>query len=296
MTELSKNRGLHTNLQKWLRKGLQRGAVLLTLLLFANTAHAAIRISPSFIELDANKNKKDYITGSFSVTGGKDETIRFKVYPEFFEYDKNGKFLEVEDKGQPNSLMSHIKFFPSEFTCRNGSEQKVRFTLTDLKTLPTGDSRVVLFLEDLNTKEVAIKKANGDIGGKIIVKTRVGVPVYLDKGLYTKRGTLENLAFKKVGEQYQCDYKISSTGNSKIRYRGVAYLSQGKELIKQFDVNGMTVQGGKFIEAAQKLDIPKDKLKAGQEYKIKFVLTYQDEKQNQKVLKKEITFIPDGTI
>lgn len=283
-------------LQNFLKMNLQKGALLLTLLMFANTAHAAIRISPSFIEMDANKTKKDYITGSFSVAGGKDEVIRFKVYPQFFEYDSKGRFVELPDKGQKNSLLSHIKFFPSEFTCINGSEQKVRFTLTDLKTLPAGDSRVVLFLEDLNTKEVSIKKANGDIGGKIIVKTRVGVPVYLDKGLYSKKGNLETLAFKKIGEDYQCDYKISSNGNSKIRYTGYAYLSQGKELIKQFDIHGMTVAGGQFVEAAQKLDIPKDQLKPGQEYKLKFVLTYKDEKQNTKVLKKEITFMPNSTI
>jgi hypothetical protein len=292
MKQLSEKRGLHTGLQKW----LQKGAVLLTLLLFANTAHAAIRISPSYIELDANKTKKDYIADSFTVAGGKDEVIRFKVYPQFFEYDTKGRFVELADKGQNNSLISHIKFFPAEFTCQNGAEQKVRFTLTDLKSLPTGDSRVILFLEDLNTKEVAIKKANGDIGGKIIVKTRVGVPIYLDKGLYSKKGNLETLALKKIGEDYQCNYKISSMGNSKIRYTGYAYLSQGKELIKQFDIHGMSVAGGKFIEAAQKLDIPKDKLVAGQEYKIKFVLTYKDEKNNAKVLKKELTFIPNGTI
>lgn len=292
MTLLSKKRGLQTSLKKW----LQKGAVLMSLLLFANAAHAAVRISPSYIELDANKIKKEYITGSFTVAGGKDETIRFKVYPQFFEYDSKGRFVELEDNGQTDSLISHIKFFPSEFTCQNGMDQKVRFTITDLKTLPTGDSRVVLFLEDMNTKEVAIKKASGEIGGKIIVKTRVGVPVYIDKGLYSKRANLETLAFKKDGEEYLCNYKISSTGNSKIRFTGYAYLSQGKELLKQFDIHGMTVAGGKFVEAAQKLDIPKDLLKPGQEYRIKFVLTYKDEKQNQKVLKKEITFIPNSTI
>lgn len=275
-----------------MKKFLQRVLILLVLLLFTNTAYAAIRISPSYIELNANKTKKDYITGSFTVTGGKDETVRFKVYPEYFEYDSKGKFVELEDKGQRNSLMGHIRFFPSEFTCQNGLEQKVRFTLSDLKSLPTGDSRLVLFLEDINTKEIAIRKANGEIGGKIIVKTRVGVPIYVDKGIFSKKGNLETLALKKLDDEYACEFKVSSTGNSKIRYTGYAYLSQGQTLIKQFDIHGMTVEGGKFVEATQKLDIPKDKLVPNEEYKIKFVLTYKDEKNNDKVLKKEITFIP----
>lgn len=46
--------------------------LLFTVLLFtANLACAAIKISPSYVELDANKGKKDYITGSFSVSEAK---------------------------------------------------------------------------------------------------------------------------------------------------------------------------------------------------------------------------------
>lgn len=267
---------------------------LLALIIFtANIATAAVRVSPSYIELDGNKGKKDYITGSFSVAGGKDETIRFKVYPEFFEYNSKGRFVELPDNGQARSLIGKLKFYPNEFTCKDGITQKVRFTITDIKKLPAGESRLVLFLEDVNTKEVMIKKANGDIGGKIIIKTRVGVPVYLDKGNYSKKGVLDAVAIKQAGDEIACEYKVSSLGNSKIRYNGIGYLSQGDKLIKQFDIHGSTVEGGKFLEMVQKLDISKEEIIPGKEYKFKFVLTYKDEKQNSKVLKKEITFIPE---
>jgi len=271
-------------------------ALFTFMVLAANVATAAVRVSPSYVEVDANKTKKDYITGSFTVSGGKDETIRFKVYPEYFEYDSKGRFISLEDKNQPRSLMGKLKFFPNEFTCKDGLTQKVRFTITDLKKLPAGESKLVLFLEDVNTKEVLIKKANGQIGGKIIVKTRVGVPVYLDKGNYSKRGVLDAVALKQQGEQIACEYKVSSMGNSKIRYTGFGYLSQGDKLIKQFDIHGSTVEGGKFLEMVQKLEVPKDQLIAGKEYKFKFVLTYRDEKDNQKVLKKEMIFIPEKTV
>ena len=263
------------------------------MLLATNITNAAVRVSPSYVEVDANKAKKDYITGSFTVSGGKDETIRFKVYPEYFEYDSKGRFVSLEDKGQARSLMGKLKFYPNEFTCKNGIMQKVRFTITDIKKMPPGESKLVLFLEDVNTKEVMIKKANGQIGGKIIVKTRVGVPVYLDKGNYSKKGVLDAVALKQNGEEIACEYKVSSLGNSKIRYSGFGYLSQGDKLIKQYDIHGSTVEGGKFLEMVQKLELPKDSLVAGQEYKFKFVLTYRDEKDNQKVLKKEMTFIPE---
>lgn len=266
--------------------------VLMTLLISTSCAFSAIKISPSYVELDANKVKKDYITGSFSVAGGVDETIRFKVYPEFFEHDNKGQYISLEDKGQINSLMDKINFFPNEFTCTNGKEQKVRFTINNLKYLPAGESRLVLFLEDVDAKEVLLAKSVNGIGGKIIVKTRVGVPIYLDKGNYTKRGNLETLALKKSNDNYNCEYKISSAGNSKIRYNGIAELVQGNKLIDKFEIHGRTVQGGKFLEAMQELPIPKDKLIAGQEYKLKVILTYKDEKQNEKFLKKEIIFTP----
>jgi len=270
-------------------------ALFTFMVLAANVATAAVRVSPSYVEIDANKSKKDYITGSFTVAGGKDETIRFKVYPEFFEYNSKGRFVELPDSGQARSLMGKLKFYPNEFSCKDGIIQKVRFTITDIKKLPAGESRLVLFLEDVNTKEVMIKKANGEIGGKIIIKTRVGVPVYLDKGKYSKKGVLDAVALKQEGDEIACEYKVSSLGNSKIRYNGFGYLSQGDKLIKQFDIHGSTVEGGKFLEMVQKLEIPKGELIAGKEYKFKFVLTYRDEKDNPKVLKKEMIFMPKKT-
>lgn len=266
---------------------------LFALLIFTiNTANAAIRISPSYIELNANKTKKDYITGSFTVSGGKDEVIRFKIYPVFFERDAKGGFVELPDNGQKNSLMGKVKVYPTEFTCQNGLDQKIRFTVTGLKTLPSGESRLMLFLEDVNVKEIVLKNASGGAGGKILLKTRVGVPVYVDKGLFAKKGNLDTVALKQVGESYACEYKVSSNGNSQIRYNGLGYISQGDNLIKKFDMVGAVIEGGKSIERIQKIDLPKDALVTGQEYKVKCVLTYRDEHDKEKIMKKEFTYTP----
>ena len=268
--------------------------VLLALFISANCAFSAIRVSPSYVEIDANKTKKDYITGSFGVAGGADEVIRFKVYPEFFEHNTKGDYVSLTDKGQPNSLINKINFFPNEFTCINGKEQKVRFTINNVKTLPAGESRLVLFLEDVDAKEILLKKSANGIGGKIIVKTRVGVPIYLDKGNYTKKGALETIALKKSKDNnYNCEYKVASLGNSKIRYNGYAQLIKGDELIQKMDFSGRSIEGGKFLDAMQQLPIDQSKLVAGQEYKLRVTLSYKDEKQKEKFLKKEITFTPD---
>jgi hypothetical protein len=266
--------------------------VLLALFFVSNSAFSAIRVSPSYLELNANKSKKDYISSSFTVAGAPDETIRFKVYPEYFEIDKTGKLNVVADKGQPNSLLSKLQFYPSEFTCKEGKEQKVRFTITKTKTLPPGESRILLFLEDTKTKEILLSKAESGINGKIIVKTRVGVPIYVDKGNFNKKGNLEAVAIKTNGDNYNCEYKVKSLGNSKIRYSGVVQISQKNKLIKEQNLSGMTVPPNGWIEAIERIDIPKDQINPGQEYKVNFILSYKDERDKTQYLKKEFTFIP----
>ncbi len=269
--------------------------IILIFLIFCinvNVSEAALKVSPATVEIDANKIKKDYLAGSFSVEGGKDETIRFKIYPEFFEHDKKGGYIKLPDKGQPNSLIDKVKFYPAEFTCKDGIPQKVRFTITDIKSLPPGESRLALFLEDTQTKEYLIQKANGQIGGRIIVKTRMGVPIYLNNGNYSRKGTLDAVAFKKSGDDYICEYKVSSLGNSRLYYSGFAYISQGGKLIKTIPVNPASVDPSKMLEKIQKLNIEKGDLEDGKEYDIKFVLTYNDENNKPKILKQEFKFTP----
>lgn len=270
--------------------------ILLGLLLFFVTAsygYCSVRVTPTRVELDANTTKKDYITGSFNIRGGKDETIRFKVYPKFFTINQKGKMNVLEPKGQKNSLVEKVRFFPSEFTSQNGRNQKIRFTITDLKNIPDGESRLVFFLEDVNTREVFVKSKDGKHNGKIIVKTRVGVPVYLDKGKYTKKGALEKVAVKMKKGNYFCEYKVSGLGNSRIRYTAIAQIVQGDKLVSECKLPGRAVGANDFIEVAQKLDISRDKLNKNENYKLKLILTYQNEKQKDKVLIKEILFTPD---
>ena len=255
--------------------------------------YAATTIFPCYFELNANKTKNNYITGSFLVSCEKDEYMHFRIYPAFFEYDRKGKFIKLEDKGQKNSLVKHIRFYPSEFTCKNGLSQRIRFTITDLKSLPVGESKLVLFLEDVNSKKIIIRKINGEIKSKIIIKAEVGIPIYVDKGNYTKHGILNSVSIKRIDDEYACEYKISSTGNSRISYKGDGYLFKDNKLIKQFEVPYSTVENEKFLEKIQKLDIPKNGIKDNKEYKIKLILTYKDEYEQEKILEKEVIFNPE---
>ncbi len=262
-------------------------------------SNAAIKISPSTIEINANTTKKDYISTAFNVSGGINETIRFKIYPVFFKYDEKGRFIELRDNGQSDSLMGKIKFYPTEFTCQKGQPQKVRLTITGLKTLQNGESRLMLFLEDVNTKEVLLSKLNGNIGGKILVKTRVGVPVYVDKGNFTKKAQLVSLNAREDNGFLNCSYKITSNGTSKVRYNGWGYITDNdNNLIKKFKVISSNLPGGQgaYLEKEQKIDLKDCILNKNQNYNLKFVLTYKDEQDKEKVLKKETSFTSNMNI
>ena len=268
---------------------------LLILMLFFSLIEvkAAIKIAPSTIELNANKTKKDYISTAFNVSGGINETIRFKLYPVFFKYDEKGRFIELKDNGQKESLMGKIKFYPMEFTCQNGQPQKVRLTITGLKTLQNGESRLMLFLEDVNTKEVLLSKLNGNIGGKILVKTRVGVPIYVNKGNFTKKAQILTLNANENNGILNCTYKISSNGTSKVRYNGWGYITDNNNnLLKKFKVISSNIPGGigSYLEKEQKIDLKDCNLNNDKNYNLKLVLTYMDENNKEKILKKETSF------
>ena len=90
--------------------------LLFILILFFSfvEAKAAIKISPSTIELNANTTKKDYISTAFNVSGGINETIRFKLYPVFFKFDEKVRFIELKDMGQKDTLMVKKKIYPKD--------------------------------------------------------------------------------------------------------------------------------------------------------------------------------------
>ena len=268
---------------------------LLILMLFFSLIEvkAAIKIAPSTIEINAKTTNKDYISTAFNVSGGINETIRFKLYPVFFKYDEKGRFIELKDNGQKESLMGKIKFYPMEFTCQNGQPQKVRLTITGLKTLQNGESRLMLFLEDVNTKEVLLSKLNGNIGGKILVKTRVGVPIYVNKGNFTKKAQILTLNANENNGILNCTYKISSNGTSKVRYNGWGYITDNNNnLLKKFKVISSNIPGGigSYLEKEQKIDLKDCNLNNDKNYNLKLVLTYMDENNKEKILKKETSF------
>lgn len=267
---------------------------LLIALIFTVPAFASVAVSPTRIEINANKVKTNYITTAIEVKGDTKELMRFKVYPGFFTINEKGEMIMVDKSNDIHDLSKRLRFVPSEFNVAQGKSQKLRINIANLNTLPDGESRAVLYIEDVNPKEYAVDSGRSGIGAQLIVKTRVGVPIYIDKGKVKKEAEIEYLNIVKGKGGLYTDMKILSKGNSKIRYTASAQIIQGKKLIDEYTVSSQVVGGNNYFIDKQK--IKTDKIKDAGEYTLRVVVSYFDENGKRKNIKKETNLIIQGNV
>ncbi len=197
-----------------------------------------------------------------------------------------------ENISATDNLIKNVRFVPNEFTLQNGNKQKVRLTITDLKNLPDGESRMVLFLEDVAAKELMLPSGMKDVSTKLIVKTRVGIPIYLDKGKFVKCAQIENIDLKKQDKELQLALKLSSSGNSKVRYTGKVQIIKDKELIGEYKIKNHVIGSNNTLSTLE--GIPLRDIKENGNYTLRLVIQYSDEKGRLKSLIKENQFTIDN--
>ena len=263
-------------------------------MLIAMPAFASVGVAPTRIEINANKVKNNYVTTAIEVKGDSTQPIRFKVYPEFFTINEKGEVVMVEKSNDPHDLSKKIRFVPSEFTVAQGKNQKVRINIAGLNQLPDGENRTMLYIEDVNPKEMSVPTGRAGIGAQLIIKTRVGVPVYVDKGKVTKEADIEYFNIVKGKDGLYTDMKIVSKGNSKVRYTGRVQIIQGKKLVDEYTISGKTVGENNFYIDKQK--IKTDKIKESGEYTLRMVVSYFDENGKRKNIKKEANLNITGNV
>ena len=277
-------------------KTLNKKILTTTLALFMTIpAFASVAVSPTRIEINANKIKNNYITTAIEVKGDSQVPMRFKVYPGYFTIDNKGEVVMVDKAtNDPHDLSKKIRFVPSEFTVAQGKSQKLRINVANLNQLPDGESRAMLYIEDVNPKEMNIPTGRTGIGAQLIVKTRVGVPVYIDKGKVSKVAEIESLNILKEKDGYYTDMKIVSKGNSKIRYDIKAQILQGKKLIDEATLFGGVVGDNNYYISKNKL--PTEKIKENGEYTVRILVSYFDANGKKIFLKKETNLNIQGKV
>ena len=257
---------------------------LLIALIISTKAFASLTVMPTRIEANANKTRASYISTAIEIKGDSKEIMRFKVYPGFFTINDKAEFIEVEKGNDPHDISKKIKFVPSEFTVLPGKSQKVRINIVGINSMAEGENRAVLYVEDINPKEFQIGAPVSGIGAQLIVKSRVGIPIYVDKGNFTKKAEIGSFnVVQKNGGQY-LDVKIVSTGSSKIRYNSYVQYIKDTQLVKEVNLGGGVVGGNNSYVFNDKLDFKG--IESG-EYVLRFILTYMDEKDKKQTLKEE---------
>ena len=256
-------------------------------------AYASIAVSPTRIEINANKIKNNYVTSAIEIKGDANKPMRFKAYTGYFTISDTSEMVINDKSTDPHNMASKIRFVPSEFTIPAGKAQKIRVNVANLKSLPDGESRAIIYIEDVNAKEYNVPNPAG-IGAQLILKTRVAVPVYVDKGNFTKTANVESFVIVKKKDGLYTEMKVVSTGNSRARYSGVIQIIEGKKLVGEYQLNPGVVGGNATTTVLQKIDTQKI-TKAG-DYTLRLVFTYKDEKDNRKNIKKDAILKITGNV
>ncbi len=250
-------------------------------------AFATITVSPTRLEINANKIRNNYVSTALEVRGRSDQPTRYKAYAGYFTINDNATMNMADNNpDNPHDISKKIRFVPSEFTVPPGKTQKVRVNIVDIKNLPDGESRAILFLEDVQPKETNIPNAYG-ISAQLVLKTRIGVPVYVDKGNFKKTAEIESFNVVSAKDGQYTEVKILSKGNSKIRYAGKVQIVSGKKLLHEYPIEGNVVGAGKTYVAKQKIET--ENIKEAGEYTLRYMFTYFDENNNKKTIKKDAT-------
>ena len=264
-------------------------------LMLSVPAFASVAVSPTRVEINANKLKSNYVTTAIEVKGDSQVPMRFKVYPGYFTIDDKGEVVMVDKAtNDPHDLSKKIRFVPSEFTVAQGKNQKLRINVANINQLPDGESRAMLYIEDVNPKEMNLPTGRAGIGAQLVVKTRIGVPIYIDKGKVSKNGEIENFNITKGKDGYYAEFKILDKGNSKIRTTANLQFLQGKKLVEEISLGGKVVGNNNHCIINQKLNM--NKIKDSGEYTVRLVVSYFDENGKKTYLKKETNINIQGNV
>jgi hypothetical protein len=252
---------------------------------------ASVKISPEKFDITVKPGKK-FINGSFTIEISGQESVRYRVYSDYFEISDKGTIVNDIKSFPKNSIVDKIRFNPKEITVAPNIPQKIRFTIINLEQLPDGESRGVIFLEDTKTKVQTFLDKTNNVAANINLVTRIAVPIYVDNGKFLKSMEIQDFSVKQDSKDSIYQLSLKSLGNSKVRVCGKIQVIKDKKLVDEINIENRPVQGGAVGLISGK--IPTENLQKNTDYILRANLTYLDENSKEKHVIKEINFLYSG--
>ncbi len=253
----------------WLAAKLSICTLSATLLL-ASAAKAQINVSPMIIETQENRGQSQ---GVINIINNGNEPFRARIYTQPFTYERDTGFKTVESI--PNDLSPYLQFSPREVDIKPGESRRIRLLSRLAPNLPDGEYRTVVFTEEL--KELP----PGGKNNQILIKTRIGVTMYVRKGNLSPKLEVVSASLEQKNSQVQILVRNTgkATSNPKISWT----LKQGKKVIKTHNEDLSSVLADNERNLLVSYPDEKDPKLAPGDYQVTGELSWQENKDTKKM-------------
>ncbi len=199
--------------------------------------------------------------GSIILSNNGKEPLRMRVYAEDFTYDLKKGFVSMGK--HERSAVPYLQFSPRELVIPPGVTRSVRVSTTLLPSLPNGEYRAVIFLEDL--KERTVKSDNTNA---VIIKSRVASVFYISKGTNSSDLQLNTAAWDNTAKKLSfiltnkgrqsafpdVNWRMTKDGKevAKDRLRGILVQSENeREVALSSNGKDISLASGSYVLAGE---------------------------------------------
>jgi hypothetical protein len=172
--------------------------------------------------------------GVINITNNGKEALRIRVYAEDFTYDRQG-FVSMGK--HPQSALSYIQFAPRELVIPPGVTRNVRVGTIIPSSLPNGEYRTVVFIEDLKERTVLGRDNN-----PVQIKARIASVFYFSKGASsTDPKILQVLRDPNTRELRM----VVTNSGKRTAYPAIFWrIEKDGKVVAKDNINGLLIQSG----------------------------------------------------
>jgi hypothetical protein len=182
--------------------------------------------------------------GAITITNSGKEPLRVRVYAEDFTYDRQGF---VSTTSHPQSAISYLQFAPRELVVPPGVTRNVRIGATLPSSLPDGEYRAVIFLEDLKEQKILTGANNRSVN----VKVRIASVFYFNKGVINSEPKVNGAIWDPSKREIKM--LVANTGKT-TAYPDIEWrLERDGKVVAKDQISGFLLQSG--VERELSLDL-----------------------------------------